>query len=105
MQGRHCMRNVEGTAFIIQQLVIANGTFKLRPDFRIGFRVEPLYVARANLQHAADRDSAVLKLIIQLAVDAASEKTIRAPGQYYNQERECYGLFECEPCTQPAEEH
>src|SRR5437660_10729503 len=99
MQARHRVRNVEGMTFIIQQFVIADGTFKLRPDFRIGFRVEPLYAARTNLQHAADRDSAVLQLIIQLAVDAASKQTIRAPGQYYNQERECYSLFECEPRT------
>ena len=102
MQGRHCVRNVERVAFFVQQFVIPHGTLKLGADFRISFRVEPLYAAGANLQHAAHRNSAVLQLIIQLAINAASEQSISAPGQYYDQERECYCLFECKPGTQPA---
>src|SRR5437764_94848 len=102
MQGSHCMRGIQSVAFVVQQLVIPHGTVKLRADFRIGFRVEPLYAARANLQHAAHRNSAVLQLIIQLAINMAREKNISAPGQYYDQERECYSLLQREPGTQPA---
>src|SRR3954447_7492466 len=102
MQGRHGVGYVEGMSFIVQQFVIPHGTLKLRADFRIGFRVEPLYATGPDLQHAPDRDSPVLQLIVQLAINTTSEQTIRAPGQYYHQERECYGLFECKPGTEPA---
>src|SRR6267142_5755501 len=88
MQGRHCVRNVEGMSFIVQQLVIPHGTLKLGADFRISFRVEPFHTASSNEQHAAYGNSTVLQLVIQLAINSASEQSISAPGQYYDQERE-----------------
>src|SRR5579864_2322123 len=102
MQGRHCVGDIKSVAFIVQQFVIPHGTLKLGADFRISFRIEPLNAAGTDQQHAAYGNSTVLQLVIQLAVNPASEQSISAPGQYYDQERECNCLFKCQPGTQPA---
>ena len=102
MQGRHGAGNVQRVAIVIQQFVVPHGTLKLGADFGISFRVEPLNAAGADLKHAADSNGAVLQLFVDLAIDAARQQSIRAPGEDDHQERECYCLLEREPGTQAA---
>jgi hypothetical protein len=92
-------------AFVIQQFVIPHRTLKLGADFRVRLSVKPFDAANTNQQHAPHRNSTVLQLFVQLAVNAARQQSIRAPGQNHDQERECYCLLEREPGTQPAWKH
>lgn len=69
-------------------------------DFRIRCFAEPVHLPIANLEHASDSNSPVLKLSIEFAEDMAGEESIRAPGEDDHQERERQSLLERQPESQ-----